>query len=298
MSSKRLCLFLSYFFIILLTIPLCYGYWGNEGDCQDYHNITKIEIPYDKDAIITLDGIPSEPFWRDPQNNNGMITVPLASKIGKPGFFIIYLNLTVIMNDNYIYLLCEWNDNSTRPYLSNNIYDGLFFCWDINVPDFSADFWDGMETDSMGGGRVDSWGWICNGYPPSTPGNGSSYFIDDRCFDENGWCSSFESSDVAIGYTYRENKSYIVELSRELYSDDEYDVQIIKKELYKFNLAILNDGTHEDHAISWTYALDLTENTSAIIGYNFIIVVPIIFISVIVLIQKFKKKIDFINRKE
>ncbi|GAJ23015.1 unnamed protein product, partial [marine sediment metagenome] len=47
-------------------------------------------------------------------------------------------------------------------------------------------------------------------------------------------------------------------------------VQFDENKQYKFNLGIMNDGSHEDHAVSWTYALDLTKDVPPIISSYFI----------------------------
>jgi len=52
----------------------------------------------------------------------------------------------------------------------------------------------------------------------------------------------------------------------------------------------MNDSTHEDHAISWTYALDLTEEEvqNQIDGFFVSIILSITFLAVIVVFLKKK----------
>ena len=130
-------------------ISLGNAYWGL-GDCQDGHPVIIIRPLYSKNAEINLDGIASESFWSSSENENGTLTVPLASDIGTSSFFVVYLNLTFVMNDEYLYILCHWLDNTTKPDLGGNNYDGLYFCWNINVPNFTAYFINGMITADMG----------------------------------------------------------------------------------------------------------------------------------------------------
>lgn len=287
--------FISFGFIIFISIlgilpQQISAYWG-WGDCSESHGTTYMKPYYDKNAVINLDGIPSEPFWSNPSNINGSITVALAGEIGTPGFFIVYMNLSFVMNDDYLYILCQWLDNTTRPDLGGNYYDGIYFCWNINVPNFSAYFLGGMDTSEMGGGDVDCWDWTCLS---TSPPNGSSYFCSDLCFGTTGWYNpSLETEDVQIGYAYITNRSYTLEMKRKLVNIDNYDVQFAETKLYKFNMGIMNDGTHEDHAISWTYALDLRteEEVPLISGYSIYFTFLVIFISFLLLIHQKKYKL-------
>ncbi|MFW9938610.1 MAG: hypothetical protein ACFFD5_13265 [Candidatus Thorarchaeota archaeon] len=282
------------FIIILGILPQqISAYWG-WGDCGESHGITYMKPYYEKNAVINLDGIPSEQFWSNPSNTNGSTTVALASEVGTPGFFIVYMNLSLVMNDNYLYILCQWLDNTTRPALGGNYYDGLYFCWNINVPNFSAYFLGGMDTSEMGGGNVDCWDWTCLS---SSPPNGSSYYCSDLCFGTTGWYNpSLETEDIQVGYNYVINHSYSLEMRRKLIDNDNYDVQFNGNKLYKFNMGIMNDGTHEDHAISWTYALDLRneEKKTLIDGYLIYFVIVIGFISSFLLIIQKKYEIQII----
>ncbi len=280
----QLCLFLCF--------PLSLS-WPGEGDCTVYHKATYLTPLYNEDVGITLDGVASEEIWTDPTNDNGTFSVPLSGEIGTPGFYVVILNLTFVMDSQYLYILCQWEDNTTKPDLGGNYYDGLYFCWNINVPNFSAYFEGGMDTAEMGGGDVDCWEWSCL---ESSPSNGSSYFCDDTCFGTTGWYDpSLETSDVKIGYTYITNKSYNLEIKRKLITNDNYDVQFNENKLYKFNLGIMNDGTHEDHAVSWTHVLDLMgdETEAPPIISNYYIPIILIICSVTIFLILLNKKTIF-----
>lgn len=265
-----------------------------DGDCKDYHKVVNIIPYYEKSASINLDGLPNEDFWADHtnQNENGSLIIPLASESYGPAFFVIYLNITFILSDTHLFILCEWFDNSTKPDLGASIYDGLYFCWNINVLNFSAYFPYGMSTLDMGGGDVDSWDWSCL---YTSPPNGSSYNCRDMCFGTYGWySSSLETEDVEIAYTYRTDISYTLEIKRKLITNDPYDVQFDKASLYKFNMGIMNDGNHEDHAISWTYALDLTSHLKSpqvIHAYNILLISCFLAISFVIIKGKIKYSI-------
>lgn len=285
--------------IFLNPISLISGYPDN-GDCKDYHKVVYIIPYYEKDASIKLDGVPNEIFWNQHSNEqeNGSLTIPLASEGIWPNISIVYLNITFVRTNQYLYVLCKWFDNSTRPSLSNNLYDGLYFCWNINVPNFSAYFSNGMSTLEMGGGDVDSWDWSCLS---TSPPNSTSYFCKDKCFGTYGWYDpSLETEDVKIGYSYRTNISYTLEIMRRLSTNDQYDIQFDRTNKYLFNMGIMNDGTHEDHLISWTYALDLrfTTQSESISSYNIIIIIIIsLFTISLLLFNRFSKsKIKFIEK--
>jgi len=275
------------FLFLSFTLALSWPGWG---DCTDYHKVTYLTPLYKADVGITLDGVASESIWTDPYNDNGTLSVPLAGEIGTPGFYVVILNMTFVMDDQYLYILCQWEDNSTKPDLGGNNYDGLYFCWNINVPNFSAYFEGGMDTAEMGGGDVDCWEWTClEGSPP----NGSTYFCRDTCFGTTGWYDpNLEIKDVQIGYTYVTNDLYTLEIKRKLVTNDNYDVQFNENKLYKFNLGIMNDGSHEDHAVSWTLALDLTRDVLPIIS-NYYIPILLIICSVTIFLILLNKKSIF-----
>lgn len=263
-----------------------------DGDCKDYHNVRYIIPYYEKSANINLDGIAYENFWRDHSNQqeNGSSIIPLASESYGPNFMVVYLNITFVRTDTYLFILCEWLDNSTKPDLGTNIYDGLYFCWNINVPNFSAYFTSGMSTLEMGGGDVDSWDWSCLSLSPP---NGSSYFCRDLCFGIYGWYDpSLETEDVEIAYTYRTDLSYTLEIKRKLITKDIYDVQFDHSGVYKFNMGIMNDGTHEDHLISWTHALVIDIPISPIAIHSFNIFIILSFLALIILILNKRIKIS------
>ena len=275
-----------------LYLPSINGYWG-QGDCRNAHPLQFINIPTDPNAEIQLDGIASEPFWKSEQNEVGNLIIPLASNINSSNFHIVYLNATFILSNSYILILLEWADNSTMP-IGGDISDGLYICWNIDVVNFSAFFIFGMETSHMGGGNVDCWSLNIN---QDCPPNGSSYFCQDLCFGDHGWYNpNVEFEDVSIAYNYVENKSYTVEMMRKISTDDiGYDVQLNQEIIHKFNMAIMDNGDHEDHALSWTYAFDF--RTEVVIqGYlpNLMLIFSVI--SLVIIIEKLiQKKIKIKN---
>jgi hypothetical protein len=237
--------------------------YPGEGDCSQYHGITYIDIPIDNDADILLDGAPSEPFWSNPANKDGVIAIPLAKIQSGPEIPEIYtLNATFIMNNEYLYIFCKWNDN-TPLYNYPPEKDGIAFCWDINTPNFTAYYAMDMNTRGMGNGSVDAWRWD---YTDSlTPG--IIHLFGDDCFNEDGWIDGNpEANSIEAAFTST-SESYNLEFKRKLNTNEQYDVQFTEKKLYKFNIAIFNDSHYEDHIISWTYALDLREEPKNISGF-------------------------------
>ena len=284
---------LTYIFSFI-AIPYSTAYWG-WGDCRDGHDMEYVNVPYDEDANLILDGVPSESFWTDSRNQKGKIQIPLAGELNTSGFFVVYLNMAFVMNDEYIYLHAQWNDSTTRP--SGGLKDGLYICWNMNVPNFTAAFLYGMDTTEMGGGCVDCWAWECRS---TSPANGSSYEAIDDSFDEDGWNHSpLDFTDVNTGYIYRTDHSYSVEFKRKITTlDDDYDVSFQEKKLYEFNLGIMNDGMGYDHAISWTYALDLRpEGNHVIFGFDVIHIMLLGSFTIIYLIYHNRKK-EFLKKKD
>jgi len=288
--KKNYILFLSRSILIcvfpLLLIPYSTAYWA-WGDCRDGHDIEYINVPYDNDANIILDGVPSESFWKDSSNQQGRIQIPLASDYSKPNFFIIYLNMTFVINDEYLLIHAQWNDNTTRPL--GGMADGIYICWNINVPNFTAAFLYGMDTTYMGGGCVDCWSWDCDS---NSVKNGSTDVANDRSFDDDGWNDdSLDFNDIETGYTYLTDHSYSVEFKRKISTGYEYDISFQEKKLYEFNLAIMNDGGGYDHAVSWTYALDLrTEGNQVIHGFEPVHILFLVSVTIIYLTYHYKKK--------
>jgi len=89
----------------------------------------------------------------------------------------------------------------------------------------------------------------------------------DSDSDNDGWIDGNpEVNSIEAAFT-NPSDSYSLELRRKLNTNEQYDVQFTEKKLYKFNVAILNDSHYEDHAISWTYALDLREEPKIIYGF-------------------------------
>lgn len=283
-------------FSILISINITFPFvlaFPPDGDCKDYHKVVSILPYYEKTAFINLDGLPNENFWTEHSNNNenGSLIIPLASESYGPDFSVIYLNITFVITDTHLLILCKWFDNTTRPDLGTSVYDGLYFCWNVNVPNFSAYFPSGMSTLDMGGGDVDSWDWSCLS---SSPANSSSYYCRDRCFGTYGWYDpSLETEDVEIAYTYRINASYTLEIKRKLTTNDPYDIQFDQSKIYKFNMGIMNDAQHEDHLISWTHALDIKfpESHAEIPAYNTFLFFTSSIIALVVISRKINKLI-------
>lgn len=277
-------IFLVIFSFTIINFPLANAYPG-DGDCQNYHNITPIEVPIDNSANIILDGVPSEEFWSKSENQMGKVVIPLASirYDSNPPDLLIYMNATFIMNTNSLYILCEWMDNTTSA--EYYVADGILFCWNINVVNFSAYYPSGMSTEHMGGGRVDSWRW----YHYTSISSGIPTLCYDECFEDNGWVNpNPELSQVNAAFKAISNVSYTLEISRSLITNEEYDVQFNQNKGYLFNMAIFDNDLHENHAISWTYSLDLDFGTlpPSIPGYFNIIM----FLAMIGIIATFQKK--------
>jgi len=253
-----------FYVVLILTLLFCisfiipsfiikpsFAYYG-DGYCPNYHETNYINVPTDLNANIQLDGNNSESFWHKPSNQKGFISIKLSEeRLGEEIPEIYTLNATFIKNNEYLLVFCEWDD-ITPNYSYPPDMDGLSFCWDINTKNFSAYYTSDMRTDDMGGGKVDVWSWTYrDGW------NGREYQCNDDCFGEEGWLSE-GTKNIWVAFDYSsEKQSYSLEMKRKLTTIDPYDVQFDDRWIYKFNLAIFNDSHGEDHAISWTHALNL-----------------------------------------
>ena len=90
------------------------------------------------------------------------------------------MNATFVMSSTHLYILCEWEDNTTIP--EDYVTDAVLFCWNMDVVNFSAYFPTGMSTAHMGGGRVDSWKW----HHHTTVSSGIPSLCIDDCFEDDG----------------------------------------------------------------------------------------------------------------
>jgi len=264
-------LFLTFTSIIILLFynSLLLGYPGQgPGDCKKYHETIHLDVYYDPKAFIIIDGIDNEDFWHVSGKNNSIV-IPVASEYGTPNFFIRYINMSFVHSDTHLFILASWEDSTP---LSR--WDQFSMCWNINMSNYTAAFYQGMRTGPYGGGDVDTWQW---GYRIGKE-NGSSYNGYDTCFGDDGWYPhNSEISQIETGMIYgtwfNDTNRYQIEISRPLTTGEQYDVQFEEKTIYEFTIAILDNeygtGEGEDHAISWIYALHFSEFPAPIIsGYQ------------------------------
>ena len=248
--------------ILIIFTPLFYIFsaaaYPGDGDCSTYHGITYIDVTFNSEAEIVLDGIPSENFWTHP-------TEIMLAEIEAEGVIpeLYSLNISFVINNDYLFILCQWEDSTPRDDNPPE-QDGIAFCWDINTVNFTAYYALDMNTLGMGNGSVDAWRWIYQ----DTISPGEEHLCGDDCFNENGWIQgNSEAKSIDVAFT-NDSSSYILEMRRRLNTNEMYDVQFNEKKLYKFNIAVLNNDHDEEHAISWTYALDLREPEQIISGFN------------------------------
>ncbi|TFF84062.1 MAG: hypothetical protein EU552_01680 [Promethearchaeota archaeon] len=259
--------------VALLTLTSTFYIFGvvaypGDGDCSTYHGITYIDVPIISNSEITLDGIPSEDFWSEP-------TEILLAEIELPGVIpeLYSLNISFVRNNEYLYIFCQWEDNSPRDDNPPE-QDGIAFCWDIDTVNFSAYYVSDMNTIHMGNGSVDAWRWFYQ----DIISPGEVHLCVDDCFNEDGWVQGNpEAKNIDVAFT-NDSSSYKLEMRRKLNSNEIYDVQFTEKKIYKFNIAVLNNDHDEKHAISWTYALDLRESEQIIWGFNFEMFISSLFI--------------------
>ena len=264
---------LYFFFLILTIIPISTAF---PGDCTEYHTGQIISVPYDPNANIRLDGICNEPFWEKNKEGKTQINVSTLNHEA-----IITINMSFVRNDENLFISCGWPDNTTNP----STRDGIYFCWDINVPNFTAYYPGGMDTSHMGGGYIDSWIWYINNLSPI---NDSNDYALDQSFGPSGHTDETDHFTIGIGYTTVLNSHYTLEISRKLTtSDKDFDVQFDRTKLYEFNLGIIDDSAYShDHAISYTHALNMIFSNNFIDGFPiFSVFIGLSLISIIYFIK-------------
>jgi hypothetical protein len=308
-NLKILCLLFIFisFFTISFSFTILQGdaYYG-DGYCPDYHGVSYIEVPKIEDAYISLDGKNNEPLWEQGVFKSIKLS---EERTGEDIPEMYTLNTTFVRNDEYLFIFCEWKD--LTPNSTGHSPDGLSFCWDINTKSFSAYYSSEMNTLGMGGGKVDVWSWFYrDGY------QGIAYACNDECYDENGWVNQEGLKDVFVAFDYSTHKkAYSLEIRRKLTTIEDFDVQYDnnKGRYYKFNIGLFNDSHGSEHAISWTYALDLgnlmkyipylmaiqlESNSNKIPGFFLpIITISIIFIIFLTLILNKKVNIIVYNQR-
>lgn len=287
MKLKRINIISLFLFLILILSFTQYAksYYG-DGDCTDYHMGDTINVYYDSNAKIKLDGIANESFWKDSNDEVGTTKINVSTNTRE----ITTLNMSFVRNDNYLFILCEWKDFSTLP----DTKDGFFVCWNISAPNFSAYYPGGMDTSHMGGGYIDSWIWTINNEGPV---NDSNEYIKDRSYGPGGDTGENDLLTVQLGYSTMIDSKYTIEIRRKLTTSDKtLDVQFNQTGKYGFNLGILNDSAlNHDHAISYTHFLNFTFKDNGLID-GFLLIPLLLGISFISIIYIFTKTYKIINK--
>ena len=285
--NKIKCNYIIILFLICLTslfyISNIAAYPG-DGDCSTYHGITYLDVPFDSNANIVVDGVPSEDFWSETAKPTEIILAEIEPEGVIPELYS--LNISFVMNNEYVLILCEWEDN-TPGYDYPPDQDGIAFCWDIDTVNFSAFYVLDMNTRDMGNGSIDAWRWIYQ----DTLSPSEIHLCGDDCFNEDGWVQGNpEAKSIDVAFT-NDSSSYTLEMRRKLNTNEIYDVQFTENKVYKFNIALLNDDHDDEHAISWTYALDLRETELVIGSFNIqFFILSISLLTSMIYIIKIKKK--------
>ncbi|MBD3338879.1 MAG: hypothetical protein GF353_07215 [Candidatus Lokiarchaeota archaeon] len=227
------------------------------GNCINEHPKTNIEALFYENSNINLDGIPNETFWIETKNQEGFLNIPTAPIEDNSGNSNISVNFLFAFNNEYLFIYCEWLDNTTMPS-GIQFQDGIYFCWNIDVPEFTAYYpsLTQMDTSHMGGGSIDSWGAYF--IKEDNRLNQSEFYGKDNCLQESGWHIG-ENNDVKVGLSYVDDHSYSLEIRRKLTTNDRYDVQFNEQKPYLFNIGVMDNCHGEHHQISWVYAMSFVE---------------------------------------
>ena len=237
------------------------GDWGRSNeDCSTHHGINRHYARYIKSVNISVDGIESlGESWS--QQDVYEYRIPMANNYNSNMRFKSYMFIKYIYDDENLYIKARWNDSTPI-----DRQDQLFFCWNINCSNFTVSQF--LESGTMktveNGSRVDSWTWI-----RLNQNNGSQVNMFDNCYGNDGWLNREELKDPIISFTsgfWGNNEGYYqVELYRSLTTNElDVDAQFEKNNIYRFSTGIGDSIGSNEHAISWTYELDLTNSTDPI----------------------------------
>ncbi len=252
--------FIATVFSVLLTITVINStsaHWGEEdNDCLSEHGLTHHYATYITYPNITIDGVDNELAWN--LTNVYEYTIPMSNNIVEATSpFITYMFMKYIYDGSYLYIRATWNDSSI------NIHDMALFCWDINCTNYSASMFadlNAMRTANPGE-HVDSWQFVYNNRE-----NGSTNSLLDAAFDYDGWLPDETSREVNYGFVHgtlrNDSKHYYqLEMRRPLAtSQPSVDVTFEENVPQRFTTGVCNGLENQEHAISWTYDLNLTHN--------------------------------------
>jgi len=260
MKKSKSSLFLTLLLIssIIFNFPLqVKGDWGiSDSDCSINHGITQHYGRYIKSPNITIDGIESyNESWN--QQDVHEYKIPMANNYDSNMRIKSYMFIKYIYDDSNLYIKARWNDSTPI-----NRQDQLFLCWNMNCTDFTVSQFleSGAMQTSENGTRVDSWTWI-----RLSQTNGSQMNMFDTVYGNEGWLDIEQSNDPTISFTsgiWANNEGYYqIELNRSFITDEpDYDVQFEHNNTYRFSTGIGDSIGSVEHAISWTYELDLTNS--------------------------------------
>ena len=244
------------------------GDWGvSEDDCSTNHGITRQYGRYIKSPNITIDGIESkDESWN--QEDVYEYKIPMANNYYSSMRFKSYMFIKYIYDDVNLYIKARWNDSTPI-----DRQDQLFFCWNINCTNFTVSQFlaSGAMKTVENGSRVDSWTWMRR-----TQKSGSQINMFDGGYGYDGWLNIEESNDPILSFTsgiWTNNEGYYqVELYRSLTTNEpDVDIQFEHNNTYRFSTGVGDSIGSNEHAISWTYELDLTNS----IDQSFIDYLPI-----------------------
>ena len=257
-TKGKTTLFLTFMLISSIFINFSIGVkgdWGiSDDDCSTHHGITRHYGRYIKTPNITLDGIESQgESWN--QEDVHEYRIPMTNHYESNMHFKSYMFIKYIYDNSSLYLKARWNDSTPI-----DRQDQIFFCWNINCSNFTVSQF--LESGAMktveNGSRVDSWTWI-----RLSQNNGSQMNMFDGGYGFDGWLDIEESNDPTISFTsgisINNEGYYQVELYRSLTTNEpDVDIQFEHNNTYRFSTGMGDSIGSNEHAISWTYELDLS----------------------------------------
>jgi hypothetical protein len=220
------------------------------------HAISHDYATFVNEPNITCDGVANEIAWSLPDVYT--YTIPLTSIVVPGSAEKIYstMYMKYIWDNTSLYILARWNDTTLT------MQDLALFCWNINCSNYSAFMFtqaNGMETPNPGE-LVNSWEWAYNDEANESQGQ-----LIDLTMNNTGFMPP-DPSNVKFGMTYGTWNSsmneFQLEMCRSLVTEGSgsLDCTFTPNVPIRFAVGICAGYTSQNHAISWTYDLNLTHD--------------------------------------
>ncbi len=301
--------------LIGLTSAFAFPGFSSNKDCNYCHN-EPVAAYYPPtggkygyvNGTFTLDGRLTEPWWSS-SGNQAYYHRRTILWLGNEAHNLTEFGITFAQNSTHLFIGLAWEDayitGTDSPMIGAS--DGFAMCFNINVTDFQASYFGGMDTPGLGQ-AVDTVSWKPIGNQTGTQVTANGYVnktvlgsATDYSFDIYGWHTDVTNNwgvQVLHGnLSSRAMNHYQMEMVRPLVTGDPNDLQFSKSGNYQFAVALFNGSVGDEHYVSYVHELyvynpagDVTPPTD-IPGFELILtIVPLILIVSVVIVVGLRPK--------